>query len=103
MENRIEARRTVVGISKSKLARDAGVSRGYLGRVIKGEYTPSVTVALNICDELGTSVEDVFKNARRFRRSSRFSNAVSELMDLGWVPAPSVARQTVHAIFPNAP
>lgn len=47
-------------LSQSALAEKAGVSRQTIANIEKGNYSPSVHLALNICRELGKTVEEVF-------------------------------------------
>ena len=57
--NRIEAARTAQGLSRQALADAVGVhyqTIGYLGR---GEYSPSLTLALRLAEVLGCSVQDL--------------------------------------------
>ena len=43
----------ICGSSQSKLAKEIGINRCYLGRVARGESDPSITMALLILDALG--------------------------------------------------
>ncbi|WP_018296610.1 helix-turn-helix transcriptional regulator [Corynebacterium lubricantis] len=47
-------------LSQQELADRAGVSRQTIANIEKGNYSPSVHLALNICHELGKTVEEVF-------------------------------------------
>ncbi len=47
------------GLTQSELARRAGISRQALSAVESGTYQPSVTVALSLARELGTTVESL--------------------------------------------
>ena len=42
------------------LAERAGVSRQTIANIERGNYSPSVHLALDICRELGKSVEEIF-------------------------------------------
>lgn len=52
--------RSRIGITRSELARRAGISRQALGAIESGLYLPSVAVALKLARELGASVESLF-------------------------------------------
>ena len=60
VNNRIEELRTAAGISRQDLADAVGVHYQTIGYIERGEYSPSLVLALQIAKVLGTSVEDVF-------------------------------------------
>ena len=47
-------------LSQSDLAHCVGVSRQTIANIEKGNYSPSVHLALAICHELGRTVEQIF-------------------------------------------
>lgn len=47
-------------LSQGELAERAGVTRQTIANIEKGNYSPSVHLALAICKELGKTVEKVF-------------------------------------------
>lgn len=47
-------------LSQAELAERAGVSRQTIANIERGNYSPSVHLALNICRELGKTVEEIF-------------------------------------------
>lgn len=47
-------------ISQSELAEKVAVSRQTIANIEKGNYSPSVHLALEICYVLGKSVEQIF-------------------------------------------
>ena len=47
-------------MSQTDLAERAGVSRQTIANIERGNYSPSVYLALDICRELGKTVEEVF-------------------------------------------
>lgn len=47
-------------LSQSELAERAGVTRQTIANIEKGNYSPSVHLALAICKELGKTVEEIF-------------------------------------------
>lgn len=49
-------------LSQSDLADVVGVSRQTIANIERGNYSPSVHLALAICRELGKTVEQVFGN-----------------------------------------
>lgn len=59
--NRIEELRLASGISRQELADAVGVHYQTVGYIERGEYSPSLVLALQIAKVLGTSVEEVFR------------------------------------------
>ncbi|MDN5583012.1 MAG: helix-turn-helix transcriptional regulator [Corynebacterium sp.] len=47
-------------LSQAELAERVGVSRQTVANIEKGNYSPSVHLALDICRELGKTVEQIF-------------------------------------------
>lgn len=47
-------------ISQAELADRAGVSRQTIANIERGNYSPSVHLALDVCTILGATVEEVF-------------------------------------------
>ena len=47
-------------LSQQELADRVGVSRQTIANVERGNYSPSVHLALDICRELGKTVEEIF-------------------------------------------
>jgi DNA-binding XRE family transcriptional regulator len=58
--NRIEELRTHAGLSRQELADQVGVHYQTIGYIERGEYSPSLVLALRIASVLGASVEDIF-------------------------------------------
>lgn len=58
--NMVRKWRRWVELSQGDLATKAGVSRQTIANIEKGNYSPSVHLALAICRELGKSVEEIF-------------------------------------------
>jgi DNA-binding XRE family transcriptional regulator len=59
--NRIEELRLAKGISRQQLADAVGVHYQTVGYIERGEYSPSLVLALQIAKVLGTPVEKIFK------------------------------------------
>ncbi len=59
--NRIEALRSKVGLSRQELADKVGVHYQTIGYIERGEYSPSLVLALKIAKALGKRVEQVFE------------------------------------------
>ena len=53
--------RNLKGATQEELAKDVGVTRQTIIAIEKGNYTPSVLLAIKIAKYFGISVEKVFK------------------------------------------
>lgn len=58
--NRIEELRTLTGLSRQELAEQVGVHYQTIGYIERGEYSPSLVLALRIASVLGAKVEEIF-------------------------------------------
>jgi putative transcriptional regulator len=58
--NRVEEIRTENNISRQELAEQVGVHYQTIGYIERGEYSPSLVLALKIAEALDSSIEDLF-------------------------------------------
>lgn len=58
--NRLKEYRSSKGINQTELGKLAGVSRQTISMIERGDYSPSVTLALKIARIFQVSVEDIF-------------------------------------------
>jgi DNA-binding XRE family transcriptional regulator len=58
--NRIEAARNALGLSRQELADKVGVHYQTVGYLERGEYSPSLVLALRIANALNQEVSDLF-------------------------------------------
>jgi DNA-binding XRE family transcriptional regulator len=58
--NQIDQVRTSLGLSRQQLAELVGVHYQTIGYLERGEYSPSLVLALRIADQLKTPVEELF-------------------------------------------
>lgn len=58
--NMVRKWRRWLELSQQELADRVGVSRQTIANIERGHYSPSVYLALNICRELGKTVEEIF-------------------------------------------
>jgi DNA-binding XRE family transcriptional regulator len=58
--NRIEELRLAAGISRQKLADAVGVHYQTVGYIERGEYSPSLVLALQVAKVLNAPVETIF-------------------------------------------
>ncbi|OFN75573.1 MULTISPECIES: helix-turn-helix transcriptional regulator [Corynebacterium] len=59
-QNMVRKWRRWLEMSQADLAERAGVSRQTIANIERGNYSPSVYLALDICRELGKPVEEIF-------------------------------------------
>lgn len=60
VENRMNTIRTKAGVTQEDLARAVGVTRQTIIAIEKGNYTPSVLLAIRIARFFNKRVEDIF-------------------------------------------
>lgn len=58
--NHLKKYRSELGINQTELGRLAGVSRQTISLIERGDYSPSVTLALKIAKICKVKVEDIF-------------------------------------------
>ena len=58
--NRLKEYRSSKGINQTELGKVAGVTRQTISLIERGDYSPSVTLALKIARIFQVSVEDIF-------------------------------------------
>jgi putative transcriptional regulator len=61
VENNVNNLRKNLSITQEHLAESVGVTRQTIIAIEKGNYTPSVTLAIKIAEFFNKSVEEVFK------------------------------------------
>ena len=60
LENRLKELRAARGLNQQELGSLVGASRQTISLIERGEYNPSVTLALRIARVFGKPVDDVF-------------------------------------------
>ncbi|WP_307893707.1 helix-turn-helix transcriptional regulator [Bacillus swezeyi] len=60
MNNRVRELRARYGYSQEALAKAVGVTRQTVAAIEKGNYIPSLLLALKICGEFRLNMEEVF-------------------------------------------
>ena len=61
MKNKLKVHRAIHNLTQDDLAAKVDVSRQTINAVEKGNYNPSLLVALKIANILQTNVEDLFQ------------------------------------------
>ena len=59
--NRLKDYRSRLGINQTELGKRAGVSRQTISLIERGDYSPSVTLALKLAKICTAAVEDLFE------------------------------------------
>ena len=60
LRNRLRERRAAVNVNQQEKGQLCGVSRQTISLIERGDYSPSVTLALTIAKVCGVAVEEVF-------------------------------------------
>ena len=60
LENRLKEHRARLGLNQSELGKRSGVSRRTISLIERGDYSPSVTLALKLAKIFQVKVEDIF-------------------------------------------
>lgn len=58
--NKLKEYRAIIGVNQTKMGELAGVSRQTISQIERGDYSPSVTLALKIAKICNARVEDIF-------------------------------------------
>ena len=59
--NRLKEHRSKLGMNQTELEKLAGVSRQTISLIERGDYSPSVTLALKLAMICNVKVEDIFE------------------------------------------
>ena len=60
LRNRLKERRAALNVNQQEMGQLCGVSRQTISLIERGDYSPSVTLALTIAKVCGVTVEEVF-------------------------------------------
>lgn len=60
LKNRLKEHRARLGINQQELGKLVSASRQTISLIERGDYSPSVTLALKIAKICGVTVEDIF-------------------------------------------
>ena len=58
--NRLKEYRSRLGVNQTEMGKLAGVSRQTISQIERGDYSPSVTLALKLAKICEVKVEDIF-------------------------------------------
>lgn len=59
--NKLKDYRVALGVNQQQMGMLVGVSRQTISQIERGDYSPSVTLALKIAKVCGVTVEDIFE------------------------------------------
>lgn len=60
LRNRLKVFRAMLNVNQQEMAHLCGVSRQTISLIERGDYSPSVTLALTIARVCGVTVEEIF-------------------------------------------
>lgn len=66
LRNRLKEYRARIQVNQSEMGKLVGVSRQTISQIERGDYSPSVTLALKIAKVCGVSVEEIFSYEEEF-------------------------------------
>lgn len=72
--NRLKEYRARLGVNQQEMGRLAGVSRQTISQIERGDYSPSVTLALKLAKLCQVSVEDIFSYEEDVRNEAKSEN-----------------------------
>lgn len=58
--NQLKVYRAKLGLNQAEMGKRVGVSRQTISLIERGDYSPSVTLALKLAKECRVTVEDIF-------------------------------------------
>ena len=61
LKNKLKEHRAVLGVNQQEMGKLAGVSRQTISQIERGDYSPSVTLALKLAKLCNVTVEDIFE------------------------------------------
>lgn len=61
----IVAQRKALNMSEAELARQTGLERRYVGRMLKGTHSPTLDVLIRLCAAVGLGIEIVNKTTNK--------------------------------------
>ena len=61
LKNSLKDYRAVLGVNQQEMGKLAGVSRQTISQIERGDYSPSVTLALKLAKLCNVTVEDIFE------------------------------------------
>ena len=60
LKNRLKEHRAALNVNQQEVGRLCGVSRQTISLIERGDYSPSIVLAMKLADVCGVKVEDIF-------------------------------------------
>lgn len=60
LRNKLKSYRAILGVNQQEMGALVGTSRQTISQIERGDYSPSVTLALKIAKTCNAKVEDIF-------------------------------------------
>lgn len=60
LKNRLKERRAALNVNQQEMGRLCGVSRQTISLIERGDYSPSIVLAMKLANVCGVKVEDIF-------------------------------------------
>lgn len=60
LKNRLKEHRAALNVNQQEMGRLCGVSRQTISLIERGDYSPSIVLAMKLADVCGVKVEDIF-------------------------------------------
>lgn len=60
LKNRLKEHRAALNVNQQEMGRLCGVSRQTISLIERGDYSPSIVLAMKLADVCGVEVEDIF-------------------------------------------
>ena len=61
LKNKLKEHRAILGVNQQEMGKMAWVSRQTISQIERGDYSPSVTLALKLAKLCNVTVEDIFE------------------------------------------
>ena len=61
LKNKLKDYRATLGVNQQEMGKLAGVSRQTISQIERGDYSPSVTLALKLAKLCNVTVEEIFE------------------------------------------
>lgn len=61
LKNKLKEHRALLDVNQQEMGKLAGVSRQTISQIERGDYSPSVTLALKLAKLCNVTVEDIFE------------------------------------------
>lgn len=60
LKNRLKGHRAALNVNQQEMGRLCGVSRQTISLIERGDYSPSIVLAMKLANVCGVKVEDIF-------------------------------------------